>query len=249
MDLQSNEIYIAVTTIITALISILAIFITFVIVTQKKVIALQKKQLNDEIISIEKERERVASDLHDSLGSIIGAMVILNSLIETDHQPSAQIRDNMDTHLRQTSEQVRQIARNIIPRLYEDTTVDQVVNNATNEFRIISEQKDIELKVKTSSNISLSKEEHLHVYRIIKEILNNAYKHSQATIINLSCTYNEGALLLAYQDNGIGYDVQKQVEGLGLSNIQNRITLLNGDYSINSEKGKGTEIVIRIFVA
>ncbi len=246
MDLQSSEIYIAVITIVTGLIAILAIFVTFVVVTQRRVIKLHKNLLKAEIISMEKERARVASDLHDSLGSTLTSMVMLNTEVVTADEESEEMKQKLSTQLIEVNEQIRQISRDLIPRFYEDTTVKQVIKKAVEEFELLCNNKGIQLIVMNEVEISLSKENHLHLFRIVHELMNNGYKHSQATIISLSCILRDHLLMLTYTDNGIGYDTQTNDKGLGLSNIQNRISLLNGNYSVQSGTGKGSEILLRI---
>lgn len=246
MDLQNPEIYIAVITIVTGLIAILAIFVTFVVVTQKQVIKLHKKLLKAEILSMEKERERVANDLHDSLGSTLSALALLNDQVEVANEESEKLNKKISNHLREANEHIRQISRDLAPRFFAETTVQEVVMKATNEFLLLCDDKGIQLIVQVNTDISLSKENHLHLFRIVHELLNNGYKHSQASIISLSCILKDHFIKLTYTDNGIGYDTQTSDEGLGLSNIQNRISLLDGNYSVESGTGRGTEILLRI---
>jgi signal transduction histidine kinase len=243
---QNTEIYIAVITVIAALVFILCLFIGFIVITQRRVIALQKKSLKAEILSMEKERERVASDLHDSLGSTLSAMSLLNKQILTADEESTRVRDHLEEYIEETKLLVKQIAKNIIPRFHEDTTVEQVVERAVGDFRIICLEKGVNFTVNNKAEIVLSKEKHLHLYRIVKEILNNACKHSQAQKITLTCLYANSVLVLAFNDDGVGYSVNNTYDGLGLSNIQNRVSLLEGHYHVQSEKGMGTEVMIRI---
>jgi two-component system, NarL family, sensor kinase len=246
MDGQNSEIYLAVITIVTGLIAILTIFVIFVVVTQRRLIALQKKLLRAEILSIEKERERVASDLHDTLGSTLYGLAALTEQVQTANETSAQLNKEITQNLRDANEMVRQISRDLIPRFYEETTVQEVIQKAAADFQLLCEKKGIQLIVRGDAQISLSKENHLHLFRIVHELVNNGYKHSGAGIINLSCFLKEGVLLVSYNDNGIGYDKEVMENGLGLSNIQNRMNLLNGSYSVETGKGKGTDIQLRI---
>lgn len=243
---NQQEIFFTVVTIVGALITVFTIFLIFTTVTQRKVVALQKKLLKAEILSIEKERERVASDLHDSLGSTLYALAVLNEQVQTANEESAKLNKDITAHLRDANEQIRQISRDLIPRFYAETTVEEVVLKASGEFEVICKEKGIQLIVSAQANLSLSKEDHLHIFRIVHELLNNGYKHSQASIITMSCLLKDQLLMISYNDNGVGYDAQTQNEGLGLSNIQNRISLLNGTHSVQTSPGKGTEILLRI---
>jgi two-component system, NarL family, sensor kinase len=243
---SQQEILFTVVTIIGSLFIVFILFLIFTIVTQRKVVALQKKLLRAEILSIEKERERVASDLHDSLGSTLYGLAALTEQVQTANETSAQLNKEITQNLRDANEMVRQISRDLIPRFYEETTVQEVIQKAAADFQLLCEKKGIQLIVRGDAQISLSKENHLHLFRIVHELVNNGYKHSGAGIINLSCFLKEGVLLVSYNDNGIGYDKEVMENGLGLSNIQNRMNLLNGSYSVETGKGKGTDIQLRI---
>jgi len=246
MDFKGSEIFLTLTLFFGGLSFVLFLFIFFIFITQKRVVRLQQKLLKAEILSIEKERERVASDLHDSLGSTLYGLAVLNEQVETANEASAKLNKEITENLRDANEQVRQISRDLIPRFYEETTLQEVVTKATNEFELLCKNKEIQLIKNINANLSLSKEKHLHIYRIVHELMNNGYKHSQATIITISCILRDKMLMLAYNDNGIGYNTQTNEEGLGLSNIQNRVALLNGQYSVQTGIGKGTEILLRV---
>jgi len=222
------------------------VFLIFGIVTQKKVVALQNKLIGSEILAIERERERLSSDLHDSLAPTLSAMILLSNMIETDHDPSIKIRNDLNSYLQKTSGQVREISRNIIPRFYEDATVSSVITKAIDDTKIICEENGIHVSSNIHADISFSKDEHLHLYRITQEILNNASKHSKATSVDIQCSIIKNNLVIIYHDNGVGFDPDKKYTGLGISNIQNRLNLLKGVYAINSSKKKGTEMYIHI---
>lgn len=243
---SQQEILFTIVTIIGSLFIVFILFLIFTLVNQRKVVALQKKLLRAEILSIEKERERVASDLHDSLGSALASLALATNKVNTADAESEKIKQDVSYQLIEVNEQVRQISRDLIPRFYVETTVKDVIEKVGKGFELILQEKGIQFFVITDVTISLSKENHLHLFRIAHELVNNGYKHSQATIINLSCFLKEGVLVLSYTDNGIGYDKEVMEDGLGLSSIQNRIGLLNGSYSITTGKGKGTDIQLRI---
>lgn len=90
----------------------------------------------------------------------------------------------------------------------------------------------------------------LVVFRIVRELLNNIVKHADATTIIINMDYQPGQLLITVEDNGKGFDVAVQKEentsGLGLRNMLNRMTLINGFIKIESEKAKGTLASIQL---
>ena len=92
----------------------------------------------------------------------------------------------------------------------------------------------------------------LFIFRIVQELLNNIVKHAAATIIHININYISGRLKIEIIDNGKGFDptminnLTIKPKGIGLYNMLNRITLVNGKIQFNSEPGKGTIVNIEI---
>jgi len=86
------------------------------------------------------------------------------------------------------------------------------------------------------------------VYRVVQELLTNAIKHANATKIILQCSELDNWLFVTVEDNGKGMEQkeEKSKKGLGLVNIQNRISLLNGNIETISQPGEGTTVNIQI---
>ena len=95
---------------------------------------------------------------------------------------------------------------------------------------------------------NLSPEIKMNLYRIIQEALNNINKYANATIIELILNVNKNVLFLEIKDNGIGFNVNKVKSGIGLKNMRNRAKTMNGEINIDSEKDKGTIIMLKIHI-
>ena len=94
----------------------------------------------------------------------------------------------------------------------------------------------------------LSQGKKIALYRICQELLNNMIKHSQATEIQITLRFKDDAVELIIQDNGQGFDVNEinKSEGLGWRNNRSRVEILNGYFKIESSKGLGTSITVKI---
>jgi signal transduction histidine kinase len=82
------------------------------------------------------------------------------------------------------------------------------------------------------------------VFRIIQEALNNAIRHAKATTVIINFKRNKNNLEIVIKDDGVGFSLNLVKKGAGLKNIQNRVYLINGSHSLQSEPGKGCELVI-----
>ena len=78
------------------------------------------------------------------------------------------------------------------------------------------------------------------LYRIIQELATNIHKHANATEVSVQLTIHTGYINLLVEDNGQGFQVSDEIEGIGLVNITSRVRLLQGNFEINSHPGKGT---------
>lgn len=100
-----------------------------------------------------------------------------------------------------------------------------------------------------SSELSLSNEKLIIVFRMIQEILHNIIKHSKATEIKVSIKSEAENISISVNDNGIGFDLNALKEnetGIGIKSIKQRCKLINADFNINTAPGKGTSVLIAI---
>ncbi|MEE9431129.1 MAG: two-component regulator propeller domain-containing protein [Melioribacteraceae bacterium] len=199
--------------------------------------------------SEEKERERIASGLHDSLGQnllVIKNRALLGLKSKKVEAPIEQLSEISDAATLAIDE-VRQIAYNLHPyqlnRLGLTKAIKSKITNIKESTAIIFEEKI------DSIDGLFNKEEEIHIYRIFQEITNNVVKHSEATEVVVRITKLENNIIVNIKDNGKGFNKnlvnnKKEVGGFGFQNINKRVSLLNGTIRIHSKYG--TEINIEI---
>ena len=96
------------------------------------------------------------------------------------------------------------------------------------------------------SNEFLSDDLKLNIYRIIQEQMNNILKYAEAKNVNIAIKAQENAISIDISDDGRGFDVEKKRNGIGISNMINRIESFNGEVAIESSPGKGCKISFKI---
>lgn len=190
----------------------------------------------------EKERGRLAKELHDGVGGILSATKMHLSILKNQDL----IMGN-DFNLEQTvkmlefaSQEIRSIAHNLSPNillLFElDKAIDIFCKSVSNS------QLQIECYILGEvSNFTASFK--LVVYRLIQELVNNIIKHSKASQGLVQISQYDNLLSITVEDDGVGFD-QENSAGLGLTNLRIRVKELNGKININSERGKGTTVYI-----
>ena len=189
------------------------------------------------LIAQENERKRIAEDLHDELGSSLAALKLK---LQKTGLSNTELKDILYT-IDKASDDTRNIAHNLMPPEFEKTSLENLLSSY---YSKLNSETTINFTFHSSgSNHHFSKEEELIVYRIIMELTNNIFKHSQATEAAIQLIYYEDYLELMAEDNGKGIKLQKG-DGIGLKNTMSRVNYLNGTLQIDSNNG--TTIMIQI---
>lgn len=196
----------------------------------------------------EKERTRIATDLHDGLGGLLsGVKINLSHMKESAYLTEEQVSLFNEVLLRIDTSmmELRRIAHNMTP----ETLYNYGLKIAFYDFCIgVSSKGSPEITFNFfGEEIRLSRELELSFYRIGQELINNAIKHAGASVINLQLFGEKNRIALQVFDNGCGFEpdkVKNSSKGQGLLNIKNRVSAFGGKFEINSQPGQGTEIFI-----
>jgi signal transduction histidine kinase len=202
----------------------------------------QKDILLATLITQEQERERIAKDLHDEISSMLNVQSLhIHSLKNgklLQEQRLLKIEELLILN-NQVVESARQIAHNLMPPVIQkfglNTALEELIADfEKNNTLVFNYNNGVDLDI-------LDREKQLHIFRIIQELINNSIKHGQANTINLSFEKNDQKIFCAFTDNGKGFATDKleTSKGLGMHNIESRITFLNGQYQIHSGPNKG----------
>lgn len=206
------------------------------------------KQLKAGVDGEEKERTRLASELHDGLCGVLSG-IKLNMSALTNEIPFIKNNSLYNTSykmLDETIKDVRKISHDLMPTiLYEEG-----LNEAIKYFcKSINISKKLNVQFEAFGEIKrLNPTLELTLYRITQELLQNAIKHSEASNVYIQLSFDKNNVLLTVEDNGKGFIYNKQNlnNGIGLGNLISRIEYLNGTADIDSVIGKGTSINITI---
>ena len=202
----------------------------------------QKDLLHAVIVTQEDERQRIAQDLHDDISSKLN-IVSLNSqlLIGTklSEKEYAEITTNIINLTGKALENSRRIAHDLLPPVLEKFGLDAGISELAVEFN-----SSKAMKVYYENNIDFStidEKKHLHIFRILQELLNNSLKHSNAKNISIVFNSEKGAAICNYSDNGVGFESSNDTagRGLGMRNIFSRVDLINASVSIQSSPNNG----------
>jgi signal transduction histidine kinase len=199
------------------------------------------------IVGQEKERERIASDLHDSLGGLLSAVKLQFDHVKTKLNGHVNLEQYQKaTNLLDTAvEEVRNISRNLQPGALKDLGLVSAIKDLINRFdsenypEIYFQYYNLEDRVDEMTALS--------IYRIVQELINNTIKHAGAVEILIQITREGDEIIMEYEDDGNGINVEKSKrKGMGLDNINSRVNYLKGSISVNSKQNEGVSYLIRI---
>ena len=215
---------------------------------QTKLVEALNQYSQNLITNIEAERQRLAVDIHDGLGQNL--LVIRNKILLSLKKKStiSKLEDTLESLLEVTTEALddtRAMSHNLRPPILNTMGLTVAIQSLVEKMRVSTSVK-INLDMKESIDGLIQKELEINVYRILQEGFNNAFKHAQATKININIVEKAHEIHINFQDNGNGFDQGKAKMGQGLLGIKERVSLMKGTLLINSEHQKGTQLRINI---
>ena len=241
-----TQIVVGVLITVILLIALITFIIAIVLLYQRKIRDKQKQMFQSIIDAEETERNRIAKDLHDSLGASLSAIKLyFESLMPTiaDVEKSKLVY----TMLSDSCNEVRSISHQMMPQVL----LNEGIYTATRQFCAplmqMSEPK-FELIILGEEHRPKKINTELMIYRVMQELVNNSIKHSNAKNITVQIISNKNELILSVEDDGIGIDQEKlnSSKGLGINNLKSRVQFINGQLSIDSQEESGCLAVVRI---
>ncbi|MDY8138128.1 sensor histidine kinase [Aquimarina sp. 2201CG5-10] len=232
---------------IVIIVSFLLLLLTFIIVlvraffqkiakTQiaeaKTKLEYQQNLLENTIKTQEKERERIAKDLHDAL---IGKLTVLKMQQEINQE-----NQEFTSLIQESITVARNISHDLSPPLLEYTPLDDLIKDLLDPWK---KNIPIDDRYDIRGNDSHTNDLKIQLTRIIQELLTNITKHANATIINLHLRSTNSTISLFVEDNGKGFIVENKHKGLGLTNIETRVQYLKGHYRLKSKVNQGTSFL------
>ncbi|MCZ8332403.1 MAG: sensor histidine kinase [Flavobacterium sp.] len=205
----------------------------------------QKEMIEAMITTQENERERIARDLHDEISSKLNVISLNSHLLKTPElSPNeiAEITENIADLTSKVLESSRRIAHDLFPPVFEKFGLEAGIEELIEET-ISTGKFEIDFKNTIEFN-QLSSEIQLSIFRILQELLNNTLKYANASEVQISFHYLNGNRQFVYQDNGIGFDRSNHTKGMGLINIESRIGVMQGEFSMETNKNQGFKIEI-----
>ena len=201
----------------------------------------------------EKERRRIAREIHDGIGPLLSfAKLELDSFIDDFSGTGSEMTTDKLVLIKETIDSItadlRDLSHRLMPRLLLEFGLYSAFSNLVHRINA-SNQARVELYCNFNAETRFDREIELNIFRCGQELLNNAIKHAGAMDILIQLIKHESSLVLMVEDDGIGFsqgDSDYDNFGIGLTNIDTRARSLNGEFLIESRANKGTTASIEI---
>jgi two-component system sensor histidine kinase UhpB len=183
----------------------------------------------------ERERRRIALELHDEVGQALTAAMLRLDWAELDEAKEG---------LRAALEEVRKIAGRLRPEALDDLGLRNALRALAAE---VSRSAHLDVRPEIQADLPpLSAEQELVIYRVAQEALTNAVRHARATAVRFSLAATESEIVLTVADNGQGFEPAATSEGSGIRGMRERALLVRARLEIESAPGRGTTVRLRV---
>lgn len=236
-------------TVILIAVCIIAIIIGYyvysIIQAHKLETTRKKNYMFNEIRVLEKERERIALNIHDSAGPELSLLKLNLDNIEILSEEDKLKVQKMKSHIDEIVKDLRNTSHNLMPTVLLNygliAAIQELAENMT--------RPSLKIEFSTDVQSEVSPEIAIHIYRILEEFIFNTIKHANATQIKILFKEDQKHYLIHARDNGKGFNLKhanKVQTRLGLKGFEYRAELLGGEFDMYSEEGKGIEIKLKI---
>jgi len=227
--------------------------IAFIDITQRKLAEAALARVSRKLIAAqEQERRRIARELHDDIGQRLAMLTIeIGELQEGSFNLPAQVRSRINELKKQTvniATDIQSLSHGLHSAKLEYLGITTAVRGFCKEF---GEQQKVEIDFQTHDLPSpLDPDISLCLFRVLQEALNNSAKHSGVRQVAVQLWGTSDEIHLTVSDRGAGFDSehekQRESRGLGLISMEERLKLVNGTFSVESQPNRGTTIHARV---
>jgi len=192
----------------------------------------------------EKERQRIARELHDGIGQMLTAIRLKINLIEKEQQSKEELKKMLDD----TTLEIKRISKNLMPNLLLDFGLKAALNELADGTQKYSNLTVNYSYTESKNSKKVNFEIAVSIYRIVQEAINNTLKYAKASAIKINIYIDEKNIHLQLDDNGKGFEISHSdtKKNNGIKNMQERVYLLNGEFNLTSLPNEGTYITIII---
>jgi PAS domain S-box-containing protein len=203
---------------------------------------IKEREINDAVLSAqENERNEIGRELHDNINQLLASARLY--LLRAKKESCGDLLDKTDSLLMNAIQEIRTLSHSLIPPSLLRSNLVEALGDLLDTTAQITPVA-IHTDFRNFNGRQLPDKFNLAIYRIIQEQLTNILKHAKAKNIYVALVQQDKSVVLGIKDDGVGFDVTKKSDGVGLMNIKTRASLFNGKVEIISAPGKGCKLTV-----
>ena len=245
MDAKETSLYTAVLIVSVVIGTIITYFIISIVRQHRRSLQLYKQSIQTEITTLEKERVRMAADLHDEVGPVLSSIKLRIGSIDVLTVDDQLEIEKTSLQIDNLIKRMREISFDLMP----NSLIRKGLPEALGEFiDYCSKNGDLEIKF-SYTPLTITRQQSINLYRIVQEVIHNTRKHAKANRLQIELKQEKQLIVLATNDNGVGFNYHDKVKdagGMGLHNLLSRTEMMGGKMFIDSKKGRGTTYIFEI---
>lgn len=199
---------------------------------------------------LQEQRLEISRDLHDNIGAQLTFIISsIDNLTRISKETSDEFKTKLTNISGFTSETIGQLRDTIWAMNKNHISIDELFGRILSYIEKVKKVKPdllFEINRNLPKDLVFTSVEGMNLFRVIQESINNTIKHASASKIGLSIAQKENEIIIDINDDGKGFDVKEVTFGNGLSNIETRISSIDGNVFIQSDLDKGTQIKITL---
>ncbi len=205
----------------------------------------QQRLINKTTIAAqEEERDNISKELHDNVNQLLMSTKLYINMARKQPANRDELLSKAEEYQLMAVEEIRKLSKKLNSSLVKVLGLKKSIQEIVNSFHQLS---DIPVSFEFDNELddSLFDEQKLMIFRIVQEQSNNIRKYANAERVNISLTRKDDRIQLIISDDGVGFKVDEvKTKGIGLTNIANRVNVLNGEFNIDSYPGYGCTIYV-----
>ena len=204
----------------------------------------ERRVLQAVIDAQERQKGELAKELHDGLGPLLSTAQMSITAIKPEGEFQQKVVANAVEAITLSIKTLKTASNSLSSHVLENFGLERALSSVIKSYSTLQKAK---ITFYTNlENRRFPSEVELAIYRITSELMNNTFKHSGASSIDFDLVWSGALIEMHYKDNGCGFDISTNSQGMGLQNIYSRVTSLDAKMNFTSEKGDGCQVDITI---
>jgi PAS domain S-box-containing protein len=196
----------------------------------------------------EAERNKISLELHDNVNQVLTTVKLYTELCASKAVDLDVFLPKCTVLLNESINEIRRLSKQLAAPPIGTAGLAESLKELVESIRH-TQRATIQLNIRPFACTTIDEDLQLAMYRIAQEHLTNVLKHAQATIITVDLICTNSELSLTITDNGVGFDPSKKNAGIGITNMNSRATLFNGQLQLSSAEGEGCQLQVSFPVA